>query len=434
MSASPTITGGTANNMVIGGTTPAAGTFTTLNTNTVNDGYEVAGVPALVLKSGYPAYQLGSQVIPYDMASGGTIRQNISFALLTASAPLTAGQHWQQDFTSVELQSGTFAYEIMPLYAGIIIDAPATMNDGHDIELRLDNSGTIGDFDGILMTFNNLAGGTAGFIEGINYGLNNANTTPGAITQAYVININPMTGGGSLPSSYLAWRNSDVNAGFVNLSHATFGGTNSGVAPPTNSVLTVLGQTGVNFGFIVESAASSVIFDVLASGAGGFMAGVLTMGNSVTGAGSITFYNGANAGQVNLSVNAAATTAVNVKFPILAAGDTLVTLGVANTFTGNNIFTGTSQFNGHVFARGGAPAVTGGTLNAIASDMAGTFTGGASSTGGVITFVTPFAVAPNVIVTSPTGSILTSYTATTTTLTLVNASATGNQYTYHCFG
>ena len=40
--------------------------------------------------------------------------------------------------------------------------------------------------------------------------------------------------------------------------------------------------------------------------------------------------------------------------------------------------------------------------------------------------------APDCTVTSPTGSTLTSYTVTTTTLTLVNVSATGNKYTYHC--
>lgn len=87
---------------------------------------------------------------------------------------------------------------------------------------------------------------------------------------------------------------------------------------------------------------------------------------------------------------------------------------------------------GHLIASGHIPSTSNGTLNATASDVAGTVTEGTSSTGAVITFSTAYASTPDCVVTSPTGSSFTSYTPATGTLTIVNSAATGNKYTYHC--
>jgi hypothetical protein len=72
------------------------------------------------------------------------------------------------------------------------------------------------------------------------------------------------------------------------------------------------------------------------------------------------------------------------------------------------------------------------SLSVTASDTHGTITQGATATGCVVTFNKAYATAPDCVVTSPTGSALISYSVTTTALTMVNASASGNKYSYMC--
>lgn len=98
--------------------------------------------------------------------------------------------------------------------------------------------------------------------------------------------------------------------------------------------------------------------------------------------------------------------------------------------------TGTVNFNSHLSAAGTAPALTAcgtsPTIDATASDTAGTITEGATATGCTATFHATYATAPHCVVGSPSGSALTSYSTSTTALTLVNASATGDKFTYVC--
>lgn len=75
---------------------------------------------------------------------------------------------------------------------------------------------------------------------------------------------------------------------------------------------------------------------------------------------------------------------------------------------------------------------TGCTLDATASDVAGILSEGTAQTGFVLTFEVPFATPPHCTISSPTGHQFTSYSATYTTLTVVNASQGGSQYTYEC--
>ena len=71
-------------------------------------------------------------------------------------------------------------------------------------------------------------------------------------------------------------------------------------------------------------------------------------------------------------------------------------------------------------------------INATATDTKGTITEGTTATGCVLTFAAAYVTAPDCTVTSPTGSLLTSYSVSTTALTIVNASATGDKFTYMC--
>ncbi len=89
---------------------------------------------------------------------------------------------------------------------------------------------------------------------------------------------------------------------------------------------------------------------------------------------------------------------------------------------------------------GGAPTLSGcggGTpsLASRSSDTSGTVTEGTSATGCVIAFKVNYAgAAPICVVSSPTGNPYTGYTTASGNLTIVNASASGNQYNYLCFG
>jgi hypothetical protein len=128
----------------------------------------------------------------------------------------------------------------------------------------------------------------------------------------------------------------------------------------------------------------------------------------------------------------------------VATASTSHTINIANVLlaSATNTATSTVSVAAH-FAIGGhlantrattAPAInSGGALDVNASDMAGTVTTATSSTGFVITFGIAYATAPHVIIASPTGSVFTSYTSATTTLTVVTAALSAAQFTYYCF-
>lgn len=72
------------------------------------------------------------------------------------------------------------------------------------------------------------------------------------------------------------------------------------------------------------------------------------------------------------------------------------------------------------------------TVAAGSNDGDGVVTEGGTATGCTLTFATPFYEAPTCTLSSPTGSTPTSYSATTTALAIVNASASGDQFAWHC--
>jgi hypothetical protein len=97
------------------------------------------------------------------------------------------------------------------------------------------------------------------------------------------------------------------------------------------------------------------------------------------------------------------------------------------TYVGHQINT---QVTAPTVAQSGGTGST--TLDSGATDTKGTATEGTAATGFVVTFHTAYATAPDCVVTSPTGSALTSYTPATGTLTVVNAALTGAKFTYVC--
>lgn len=76
---------------------------------------------------------------------------------------------------------------------------------------------------------------------------------------------------------------------------------------------------------------------------------------------------------------------------------------------------------------GGSPSISTG-----ATDSDGTITEGTTATGCVLTFVLPWWTAPECEISSPNGSSTTSFSATTTALTIANLSSSGSKFKYHC--
>ncbi len=79
------------------------------------------------------------------------------------------------------------------------------------------------------------------------------------------------------------------------------------------------------------------------------------------------------------------------------------------------------------------------SLSTGANDVHGKITEGTTATGCVLTFVQAFTNNPDCVVTAPDGIAATSYStasggAGSAKLTIVNASATGDTFTYVCMG
>ena len=91
---------------------------------------------------------------------------------------------------------------------------------------------------------------------------------------------------------------------------------------------------------------------------------------------------------------------------------------------------------GHIASTGTAPVGSAcGTTPTVASgstDTRGSVTEGTTATGCVITFAAAYASAPFCVVSSPNGAPLTGYTTSTAALTITNASATGDDFTWEC--
>lgn len=138
---------------------------------------------------------------------------------------------------------------------------------------------------------------------------------------------------------------------------------------------------------------------------------------------------------VNYIVVTGATTG-NAPAVKASGSDTNVDLRLTPQGTGVVLAVGPLQFSGHEISTGTNPTLSacGGTpsVNTQATDAKGTITEGTTATGCVATFATAYATAPDCVVSSPSGSAFTSYSVSTTALTIVNASASGNKYSYVC--
>lgn len=113
----------------------------------------------------------------------------------------------------------------------------------------------------------------------------------------------------------------------------------------------------------------------------------------------------------------------------LASFTQLVTTVGTNNYANVNIIN-----NAHFgSSTGSPPTLSSGALTTGSTDTRGGVTEGTASTGFTLTFHTTFvSTAPFCLVSSPTGSAVSSYSTTLTTLTVANVSATGDVFNYFC--
>ncbi len=114
-------------------------------------------------------------------------------------------------------------------------------------------------------------------------------------------------------------------------------------------------------------------------------------------------------------------------------------VGDGEVYTANNTLDnggGGISISGHIASTGTIPTLsacgTSPTISTNSTDTKGAITEGTTSTGCTVTFATAYTSAPMCVVSSPNGILPTSYSASTTALTIVNASATGDQFNYSC--
>jgi hypothetical protein len=245
-------------------------------------------------------------------------------------------------------------------------------------------------------------------LNSISSGINDTGIGANATTATTTGNANTGVGPSALQHNTTGGNNTAVGASAIagSGSAAGTGGNNTGVG---SFALTVCqGSCGNN------TAVGASALGTLTTGTGNTAIGYLCQASAVGVTNEITICGAA--GQVVMRISGAGNPATSI----------------ANFFgnlspVGHLISAQTALTASNLSSCGTTPAI-----NATATDVKGTITEGTSATGCILTFATAYATAPDCTVTSPSGNALTSYSTSTTALTLVNASLSGVKYSYTC--
>lgn len=185
------------------------------------------------------------------------------FMVTSILSPSTATSHVWEQLNSFAEYNGTGAAsgEINLMHAYFQMDASSSMSGNVETfeSSALNNGGLTGTFVGNLDIFTNGVAGTATFIAGSKYQLTNNNATGGAITTYAAIDIEPILGGGSAPSTYAAMRINDATAPILTKGNISIGS----LSTPT-SALYVQGPdtSSGTFPFLVKNSTPANVFFV----------------------------------------------------------------------------------------------------------------------------------------------------------------------------
>lgn len=198
----------------------------------------------------------------------------------------------------------------------------------------------------------NAVGATAVNIFGTQYNLDNANATPGSITNYYAMQCNSLTGGGAEPTNKFCLRNTDANSGIVTAGNVSIGS----LSPPAANVqLAIQGPdtSGSTFPLSIKALGGANLLSVADSGSL-TMEGPIQVGIAGSVVGTISFVN-ATSGNIKLSPPAGALGTPVLTMP--AVSDTLAVLGTSQTHTAVQTFSGTLNASG-VLQGNGVAGVT----------------------------------------------------------------------------
>jgi hypothetical protein len=291
----------------------------------------------------------------------------------TLSPSATTKNIWENLWSAVTLNGpGAAMAEINVVHAYFQNNEGATANGVECFEASMYNKGSIGAFADYMAYSNNAATGTARHIFGLTCGLTNANPAAGSVLEYCAINCVPMAGGGAIPPNYYCLKNSDPNMLVASTGGARFGSILNGPG--------VLNATGTGTGAFRYTM---TLFD-----SSGVMRAFFT-----------------NQGALNIG------STLNRMTAALVIGDS----NDANTY-GTHV--AVQQTTG--------PTVTNGTVDAHASDVAGTITLAAANP--VLTFHVGYASVPHVVISSPSGASFT-YSVSNNAI-MFTGGATGDTVTY----
>ena len=225
-------------NLFVAGTTTTGGTITGSGFLTPNTTYDLATQP-------------------------GNIRLNY---LQTTLAPSVATNNiWENDNSFVYVKGpGAANGEINVKHAYLEIEPGATVGSAEAVESSMSNAGTLGGFSNYLAAATNGAAGTVNTMQGFVYIPQNLNTTAGSVIISSAIDVEPMIGGGALPTYNYAIRVRDPLAAIATAGNVAIG---SILPPPQNQMLSIFGPdtSGGTYPFVIRNSAGN-IFIVTDSG------------------------------------------------------------------------------------------------------------------------------------------------------------------------
>lgn len=247
--------------------TVAAGALTTSASNAVlptartNLGAAAADSPAF---SGTASgtYTLGgtpriSGTGTYDLA---TISNPMRYALwnLTLTPSVNTSNIWEGLGVFYTLNGPGHANgEINHFHANFTVASGAVSVQSEGYEAKLENAGTVTEWNGALLIPQNGAAGTATTLYGAKCQLTQANAAGAAVATYACLNNEAVTGGGSQPTANLFLRNADANAYSATLGHINIGTLSDNGVP-----LFVLGSgsTNATFPLVIKNSSSSNVF------------------------------------------------------------------------------------------------------------------------------------------------------------------------------
>lgn len=245
----------------------------------------------------------------------------------------------------------------------------------------------------------------------------------------YVNGVNVTTGGGGCT-------NNCTFTGTTTIAATTFTGTQTFGTDQTNG-LSIAGNSGYvavtttgsgtptmrmaipNSGHFTVTNGGVAVFDVLENTAGAPAVYVQVRNNTSGGNTANIYAAGATNAALGLNANGSGVISLNSQAKFTAGSSS-----PAWFFNTKLKFSQTTQ-----------PTITTGsaTIDGNASDTAGTITETASQGAVALTFNAAFGNTPHCTISSPSGASATSYSVSTTVLTINHATASGDVWSYHCY-